>query len=79
MSSGYPSRSELTTLNGILAQCQANIDDGERQGHSLLQSDLGVQLPLHISLSRPVVLVTEQKQAFSERFEHAIQESEIRP
>ncbi|KAL1967198.1 hypothetical protein VTN77DRAFT_3489 [Rasamsonia byssochlamydoides] len=75
----YPSRTELNILNGILSHFKANLGDSERQVHSLLQSDLGVQLPLHISLSRPVVLVTEQKQPFSELFERAIEESEIRP
>ncbi|KAL1985699.1 hypothetical protein VTN96DRAFT_7447 [Rasamsonia emersonii] len=75
----YPSRTELSVLDGILSQCKANLGDSERQIHSLLQSDLGVQLPLHISLSRPVVLVTEQKQPFSELFSHAIEESEVCP
>lgn len=47
--------------------------------NSLLLSDLGVQLPLHISMSRPIVLVTEDKNPFSSLLERAIRDSDIRP
>ena len=47
--------------------------------HSLLRSDLGAQLPLHISLSRPVVLRTEQRQSFMETYQTAIQTSHVPP
>lgn len=40
--------------------------------HSLLQNDLGVALPLHVSLSRPLVLRTEQKEPFLDRLKNAI-------
>ncbi|CRG92028.1 U6 snRNA phosphodiesterase [Talaromyces islandicus] len=66
----YPQRDELAVLNTILAKCGT-----PKAVHSLLRSDLGVQLPLHISLSRPVVLATEQKQPFTDDFERAVQES----
>lgn len=46
--------------------------------HSLLQNDLGVSLPLHVSLSRPLVLRTEQKDPFLDRLRHAILTSGVR-
>jgi hypothetical protein len=45
--------------------------------HSLLHSDLGAQLPLHISLSRPVVLRTEQRASFTEALSEGVRSSGI--
>lgn len=52
--------------------------------HSLLQNDLGVQLPLHMSLSRPLSLKTEQKDRFLDRLREdpatsGVREFSIRP
>lgn len=57
--------------------------DDDRPGkegkvHSLLENELGVSLPLHISLSRPLTLKTEQKNAFLLRLEKAVHDSSIR-
>lgn len=49
-----------------------------RTVHSLLENDLGVSLPLHISLSRPLSLKTDQKDAFLERLENTIGETSIK-
>lgn len=75
----YPSKTELSILNDILSQVKDQLGDKERKIHSLLYSDLGAQLPLHISLSRPVVLVTEQRQQFSELLDDAVQDSDVHP
>ncbi|KFY45197.1 hypothetical protein V494_01097 [Pseudogymnoascus sp. VKM F-4513 (FW-928)] len=47
--------------------------------HSLLTSDLGSPLPLHISLSRPIGFSTATKDAFLESLQNAISNSEIHP
>ncbi|KAI9934633.1 hypothetical protein ASPWEDRAFT_44079 [Aspergillus wentii DTO 134E9] len=75
----YPSKGDLAILNDIISQSKEKTGKTSREIHSLLKSDLGAQLPLHISLSRPVVLRTEQRQSFMETFETAIQVSRIPP
>ncbi|KAH8689033.1 U6 snRNA phosphodiesterase Usb1 [Talaromyces proteolyticus] len=74
-----PRREEMEVLSDVVQRCKTKLADDDSHIHSLLHSDLGVQLPLHISLSRPVVLATEQKHAFAELFENSIQESPIKP
>ena len=64
---GHPSRDELTILQELLP---SGI-------HSLLYSDLGAPLPLHISLSRPVVLRTEQRSLFVETFEMTLRAAHL--
>ncbi|KAJ5404267.1 hypothetical protein N7509_004138 [Penicillium cosmopolitanum] len=54
-------------------------DDSASTVHSLLHSDLGAQLPLHISLSRPVILRTEQRASFTEAFSEGVRSSGISP
>ncbi|EPE29368.1 hypothetical protein GLAREA_00528 [Glarea lozoyensis ATCC 20868] len=46
---------------------------------SFLSSDLGAPLPLHISLSRPIGLVTADKENFVELLERVIRTCGIRP
>lgn len=79
--SGYPAKDALALLADLIAQCQDAEHDGQQKPgiHSLLHSDLGAQLPLHISLSRPVVLRTEQRAPFTETLQKAIQTSHISP
>jgi len=48
------------------------LKDHFNQIKSLLQDDLGVSLPLHISLSRPLVLTTDQKDTFLTRLKRQI-------
>ncbi|KNG82277.1 hypothetical protein ANOM_010105 [Aspergillus nomiae NRRL 13137] len=74
----YPSRGELSVLSNVIAQMEGKLRKSKVELNSLLRSDLGAQLPLHISLSRPVVLRTEQRQSFLEIFQSAIQDSNIR-
>lgn len=50
----------------------------EASVHSLLENDLGVQQPLHVSLSRPLALKTETKDVFLQELESAITGSSVR-
>lgn len=61
-----------------LRDVQHTLEDGVDNVHSLLQNDLGVQLPLHISLSRPLALKTEQKDAFLAELKKAISGTGVR-
>ncbi|CAK7268715.1 poly(U)-specific 3'-to-5' RNA exonuclease [Sporothrix epigloea] len=58
----FPSPSEHALLSQLLASLATRL--GQSAVHSLLTSDLGAPLPLHISLSRPFVLTTANKTGF---------------
>ncbi|KAL4802977.1 U6 snRNA phosphodiesterase Usb1 [Aspergillus unguis] len=75
----YPSKDELEILSTIISQAGEKIHGKEAKLHSFLHSDLGARLPLHISLSRPVVLRTEQRQPFMDEFTTALGSSRIGP
>ncbi|KAL3465305.1 U6 snRNA phosphodiesterase Usb1 [Aspergillus heterothallicus] len=75
----YPSKEELEVLRDVIIQAQHTIQGEEPKIHSLLHSDLGAQLPLHISLSRPVVLRTEQRQHFLKTLQEKLETSGISP
>ncbi|KAJ5875147.1 uncharacterized protein N7473_012494 [Penicillium subrubescens] len=87
----YPAKNELALLAELIARAQCPVDlsddiDSDVAGsastprlHSLLHSDLGAQLPLHISLSAPVVLRTEQRASFTEALTKGIRDSHIPP
>ncbi|EZF34978.1 U6 snRNA phosphodiesterase [Trichophyton mentagrophytes] len=74
----YPNNAELGVLSNIIKECESTEGSGIAI-HSLLYSDLGAQLPLHISLSRPVVLLTEQRESYLDLFRDYIYNSKIQP
>ncbi|KAJ5712310.1 hypothetical protein N7493_008778 [Penicillium malachiteum] len=74
----HPSKTELTILERLIPWNYAK-NPSVLKVHSLLHSDLGAQLPLHISLSRPVVLRTEQRTEFTDALQNVILESKIAP
>lgn len=85
---GYPAKDELALLADLIDRAQrlpTLSDDRDTATastprlHSLLHSDLGAQLPLHISLSAPVVLRTEQRASFTDALTRSIRESHIPP
>lgn len=65
----YPTRSEEDQIKAIIDD--AGHGSSTHKIHSLLRSDLDVQLPLHISLSAPLVLETDQR----DQFLHAVQDA----
>ncbi|KAI6835231.1 hypothetical protein KC367_g4768 [Hortaea werneckii] len=69
-----PNPEEAQLLAGLIAAQYAHDKVASEQSkiHSLLQNDLGVSLPLHVSLSRPLVLRTEQKDPFLDRLRNVI-------
>ena len=58
---------------------KANADITMPKVHTLLTSDLGTEQPLHISLSRPLVLKAEQRQAFVESLRGEVERSGVVP
>lgn len=74
---GYPGKDELSLLADVISQSGNVPDEKAPTVHSLLHSDLGAQLPLHISLSRPVILRTEQRVLFTEALQKAIHDSHV--
>ncbi|KAI5309679.1 poly(U)-specific 3'-to-5' RNA exonuclease, partial [Ascosphaera atra] len=81
----YPNQQEMDLLGGLLEKASTVMSPGEDETkapvviRSLLRNDLGVQLPLHISLSRSVSLTTENKDLFPQVMRQAIEKSNIRP
>ncbi|OHE93500.1 hypothetical protein CORC01_11186 [Colletotrichum orchidophilum] len=58
----HPSAEQHSLLTAILDEIAPLL--GTQKLHPLLNSDLNAPLPLHISLSRPLSLITAQKDAF---------------
>lgn len=75
----YPAKIESGRLHELVTGVGCDQSAESSPIHSLLKSDLGASLPLHISLSRPIVLLTHQRQAFNDAFALAISKSGIRP
>ncbi|KAL4798278.1 U6 snRNA phosphodiesterase Usb1 [Aspergillus venezuelensis] len=75
----YPAKEQVKVLSSIIDLAGSSLRGEQAKLHSFLHSDLGVQLPLHISLSRPVVLRKEERQPFMEAFEASLGNSNISP
>ncbi|KZF26128.1 hypothetical protein L228DRAFT_257616 [Xylona heveae TC161] len=75
----HPTYSEFEQLSLLLKLVQNKASATGRSIRSLLLSDLGAPLPLHISLSRPVVLITEHRHSFVEKLAKDIASSGTRP
>ncbi|KAH8596690.1 U6 snRNA phosphodiesterase Usb1 [Bisporella sp. PMI_857] len=75
----FPSNTEAEILSNLISTLQATISGTENTLQSLLASDVGTALPLHISLSRPIGFSTDRKDDFVVALDRAIKSSGIRP
>ncbi|MCJ1361236.1 poly(U)-specific 3'-to-5' RNA exonuclease [Acarospora aff. strigata] len=74
----YPKPTESNHLLDLIPTSKTSTGD-KPITNSLLESGLGTPLPLHISLSRPVILLTPQRDNFLDLFKKAIERSGVRP
>jgi U6 snRNA phosphodiesterase len=75
----YPSHDELLLLEDATGNIRSTLNEADRsQIHTFLRSDLGAQLPLHISLSAPLVLKTEDKKSFQEKLQASLSRAGIK-
>ena len=78
---GYPAESEVELLQTFIDDVQRNIPLRGRARpklHSSIRSELGTPLPLHISLSCPLLLRTEQRDEFETALRSAIKAVALR-
>ena len=76
---GVPSQIELHKLEEILDKGdEGESSSAETQIHSLLKSELGVPLPLHISLSRSLYLQSEEREPFLQSIIAGVQKLHLR-
>lgn len=81
-----PSSEDAEKLNRLISNIQqdtklgplANGEEGEVKIQTLLHNHLGVPLPLHVSLSRPLVLRTEQREAFLDQLQTSISSTGVK-
>lgn len=77
--SGFPLTSEQELLSNLLSELKNQNPTEAKKLQTFLTSELGAPLPLHISLSRPIVFTTENKGDFLESLQTAIKSSKIQP
>ncbi|KIX01748.1 uncharacterized protein Z518_09475 [Rhinocladiella mackenziei CBS 650.93] len=79
----YPSKTELATLDDVIQNTSQVFDTSSHSLadslHSCLRSDPGALLPLHISLSAPLVLRTEQRELFHQSLGQRLVRSHVKP
>lgn len=63
----------------VMRASSDEVATGSFKVHSFLRSELGTPQPLHISLSRPIGLITNQRHSFKETFANGIKASKFRP
>ncbi|KAK0118157.1 poly(U)-specific 3'-to-5' RNA exonuclease [Cadophora gregata] len=76
----YPSTTEDASLSKLISALQKEISlDSNSKVHSSVTSDVGVPLPLHVSLSRSLGFLAPQKDEFVDSLGRVLKVSGIRP
>lgn len=76
----HPSSADHDVLRALVAALGYDLQlDQQRRLSSFLTSDLGAPLPLHVSLSRPFVLRTEEKDDFLDELVASLQGCNLPP
>ncbi|KAI1656800.1 hypothetical protein F4813DRAFT_361911 [Daldinia decipiens] len=75
----HPTTSQRNVLSTLLSDLQTALAPLSVSITSFLESDLGTPQPLHISLSRPIVLSTAEKDDFLEQLIARIKRSNVGP
>ena len=82
---GFPNATEFAALSELLRQIQVPLSPllpdakGESSFNGLLENDVSVQLPLHISLSRSLSLKTHERSDFQSALESSLKQSALLP
>ena len=78
-SGGHLTRVEFDALDKLYTRAKGVSDAGDWKLESHLTSELGSELPLHLSLSRPNVLRTEQREGFLETLTEKYRKARVKP
>lgn len=73
------SRLEFDLLDNVYTAVAAIAKESGVKLETHLKSELGSELPLHLSLSRPNVLATAQRDGFMELLEERVEKARIKP
>lgn len=76
---GHLSRSEFDVLNDAYHTASTITAEAGVKLESHLKSDLGSEQPLHLSLSKPNVLTTAQREGFLELLTDRLDKTRIKP
>lgn len=68
----------ISSIQGVNSTPAGKTKSEKNETYTLLENNLGVQLPLHISLSRPLALKTAQKDHFLSDLTSAIKTTSVR-
>ncbi|TPX18390.1 uncharacterized protein E0L32_011723 [Thyridium curvatum] len=75
----FPQPSEYELLQRLVESLRLELGGEGGELHTFLTSDLGAPLPLHISLSRPFVLKTQEKDGFLDELVESVRAAHVKP